>query len=54
MNDPTPQTVRKQTPDLAGEQIARLRTLFPECVSEGRIDFDRLRIKCARRHLGAI
>ena len=31
------------TPDLAAEQVEKLKTLFPECVTEGRVDFDRLR-----------
>jgi len=35
--------VTKTTPDLVQEQIQRLKQIFPECVSEGKIDFDRLR-----------
>ena len=32
-----------QSLDLTAENIARLRQLFPDAVSEGRVDFDRLR-----------
>jgi len=35
--------VTKTTPDVAADQVARLREIFPECVTEGRIDFERLR-----------
>ena len=35
--------VQKQTADITAEQRARLRELFPEAFSEGKIDFDRLR-----------
>jgi len=31
------------TPSMAAEQAARLRELFPECVTEGKIDFEKLR-----------
>ena len=37
------QYVTKTTPDITQEQIERLKEVFPECVSEGRIDFERLR-----------
>ena len=37
------QHLSKNTPDLTGEQIETLATLFSECVNEGRFDFDRLR-----------
>jgi len=33
----------KTTPDVAADQVARLREIFPECVAEGRVDFERLR-----------
>ena len=33
----------KTTPDLVGDRIRQLKELFPECVAEGVIDFDRLR-----------
>ena len=35
--------ISKTTPDLADEQVEKLKALFPECVTEGRVDFDRLR-----------
>lgn len=35
--------VTKTTPDLTADQVARLREIFPECVAEGRVDFERLR-----------
>jgi adenine-specific DNA-methyltransferase len=35
--------LEKKTPDLIEEQIERLRAIFPECVTEGQVDFDRLR-----------
>ena len=35
--------VAHTSPDLLADQAAKLRDLFPECVTEGRIDFDRLR-----------
>jgi adenine-specific DNA-methyltransferase len=35
--------VAKTTPDLVQEQIERLKQIFPECVTEGEVDFDRLR-----------
>ncbi|MEA3310105.1 MAG: hypothetical protein U9Q70_11435 [Chloroflexota bacterium] len=35
--------ISKTTPDLAAEQVEKLKMLFPECVIEGRVDFDRLR-----------
>jgi adenine-specific DNA-methyltransferase len=35
--------VFKTTPDLVRDQVERLKQLFPECVTEGRVDFDRLR-----------
>jgi hypothetical protein len=30
--------VTKRTPDLASEQIERLKAIFPECVTEGQVD----------------
>jgi len=33
----------KTTPNLVAGQIARLADLFPECVAEGRVNWDRLR-----------
>ena len=38
-----PYSLPKTTPDLVKEQIEKLKTLFPECVTEGRVDFERLR-----------
>jgi adenine-specific DNA-methyltransferase len=35
--------VTKTTPDVTADQVARLREIFPECVTEGRVDFERLR-----------
>jgi adenine-specific DNA-methyltransferase len=35
--------VTKTTPDVTADQVARLREIFPECVAEGRVDFERLR-----------
>ena len=37
------QKAAKTSPDLALEQIQRLKKVFPECVTEGRVNFDRLR-----------
>ena len=37
------QSVEKQAPDLVCDQIERLKAIFPECVLEGKVDFDRLR-----------
>ncbi len=38
-----PDPFAKTTPDLVADQIAKLKQLFPEAVTEGRVDFDRLR-----------
>ncbi len=35
--------VAKVTPDIIQEQIERLKQFFPECITEGKVDFDRLR-----------
>jgi adenine-specific DNA-methyltransferase len=43
MTDDPIQPVSRAVPDLAAEQVAQLKRLFPECVAEGRVDFDRLR-----------
>jgi adenine-specific DNA-methyltransferase len=37
------QYVAKTTPDLTRQQVERLEQIFPECVSEGKVDFDLLR-----------
>ena len=38
-----PEYVTKTTPDIPSEQIEELKKLFPECVKEGKVDFDLLR-----------
>jgi len=43
MPDQTPEPLPKTTPDIVQEQIERLMRIFPECVKEGKVDFDRLR-----------
>jgi adenine-specific DNA-methyltransferase len=43
MTQSDPERVTKTTPDLAAEQVAKLKALFPEVVSEGQVDYDRLR-----------
>ena len=35
--------VARTSADLATDQVARLREIFPECVTEGKVDFDKLR-----------
>jgi len=39
----SPEPVTRTPPDLATEQIERLKQIFPECVTEGQVDFDQLR-----------
>ena len=41
------QHLSKITPDLAVEQVEKLKTLFPECVTEGPS-----RLRPATRHVG--
>jgi adenine-specific DNA-methyltransferase len=43
MTTKTVEQVTKATPDITREQIERLKQIFPECVTEGKVDFDRLR-----------
>ncbi len=43
MTKKTVEYVTKTTPDLGQEQIERLKQIFPESVSEGKVDFDLLR-----------
>jgi adenine-specific DNA-methyltransferase len=43
MHDKTADALPKTTPDVTEEQIERLKRIFPECVSEGKVDFDLLR-----------
>ena len=35
--------VARTSPDLVDERIERLRDLFPEAFTEGKVDFERLR-----------
>ena len=35
--------VTKTTPNITEEQVERLKAIFPECVTEGKIDFEMLR-----------
>ncbi|MCX6844301.1 MAG: site-specific DNA-methyltransferase [candidate division WOR-3 bacterium] len=35
--------VERETPSIVPEQVEKLKELFPEAVSEGKVDFDRLR-----------
>jgi len=37
------QPVARTSPDLAMDQVDRLREILPECVTEGKVDFDKLR-----------
>jgi restriction endonuclease len=43
MTEKTMNHVPKTTPDVTQDQIERLRQIFPECVTEGKVDFDLLR-----------
>ena len=43
MSDHEQMSVSRSIPDLVSEQVAALQRLFPECVAEGRVDFERLR-----------
>ena len=35
--------VATETPDLVAERVQQLQALFPDVVTEGRVDFDKLR-----------
>jgi adenine-specific DNA-methyltransferase len=35
--------IQVETPDIAQEQRARLKELFPEAFTEGKVDFEKLR-----------
>ena len=35
--------VATETPDLAAERVRQLQALFPDVVTEGGVDFDKLR-----------
>lgn len=37
------ETVARASPDLLAQQIARLKDIFPEAFTEGKVDFDKLR-----------
>lgn len=37
------QPVHKETPGIGDEQVEGLKELFPQIVTEGKIDFDKLR-----------
>jgi adenine-specific DNA-methyltransferase len=37
------ESVERATPDLVDEQVERLKEIFPECVAEGKVDFERLK-----------
>jgi adenine-specific DNA-methyltransferase len=43
MAKPGAKPVERQSVDLVGENIARLKELFPEAVSEGKVDFEKLK-----------
>jgi adenine-specific DNA-methyltransferase len=36
--------VARTSADLAQDQLAKLREIFPECFADGRVDFDKLRV----------
>jgi hypothetical protein len=44
------ESVARTTADLVNDQLAKLKDVFPECVAEGRVDFDRLRAMLLRGH----
>ncbi len=41
---PKKESVSRVSASVVPDQIARLKECFPEVVSEGRIDFDKLRV----------
>lgn len=43
MTHPHGEPVQLETPDLAAEQRARLRELFPEAFAEDKVDLEKLR-----------
>ncbi|MFH0810407.1 MAG: site-specific DNA-methyltransferase [Pseudomonadota bacterium] len=43
MSEGKREKVAKTSPDIVAERIEALREMFPEAVSEGKVDFDRLR-----------
>jgi hypothetical protein len=54
MNDPTVEHVAKTAPDVVAERVERLQALLPECVAEGKVDFDRLRVAAFRGDRGGL
>jgi len=38
-----PERVERTSTNPLDDQVEKLKTLFPECVSEGRVDFEQLR-----------
>jgi hypothetical protein len=38
-----PDRVQLQTPDVVGDRLKALKSCFPEAVSEGKVDFEKLR-----------
>ena len=43
MSDNQPERLPRATPDIVADQIENLKRIFPECVAEGKVDFERLR-----------
>src|SRR5438093_4976118 len=39
-----PEHVTREVPDVVGDDIKKLRELFPQVFSEGKIDFEKLRV----------
>ena len=37
------ESVKQATPDMATEQVERLKELLPEVVAEGKVDFEKLK-----------
>ena len=54
MNDPNVEHVHKTTPDVVAERIGCLVALFPECVAEGKVDFDCLHAAVFRGDRGGL
>ena len=38
-----PEPVERRSPDFLADQVAKLRDVFPEVITEGKVDFDKLR-----------
>jgi hypothetical protein len=43
MREELTESIAKTTPNITQHKVEQLRQIFPECVSEGRVDFDSLR-----------